>query len=71
MFSFRATTGFWMIIPAIPEKYKFFDRFKMCESCLVGPMCLIFTDGDNNTRSTTYIIKPCEEFVKLAKKMEV
>ena len=71
MFSYRSTIGFWMIIPTVSEKYKFFDRFKICESCLVRPMCLMFTDGDNDIRSTAYISKPCEEFTNLAKKMEI
>ncbi len=71
MFSYRSAKGFWMIIPAIPERYKFFDSFKICESCLVRSMCLMFIDGDNDTRSITYINKPCEEFTNLAKRMEI
>ncbi len=72
MISYRTTDNNWMVIPAFDvEKHIFFDKFKICELCLVRPMCLIFTGDDNDIRTTTFVRKPCEEFTNLAKRMEI
>lgn len=74
MFSYLTSNNVWTIIPfpCIDEKDTFFDKFTMCEPCLVRSMCLMFTSGDDiYAKPTVSVGKPCKKFIKLAKKIEV